>query len=78
MHRMAGRGSNLSLVGKMSFAQIKFPLDAASRLVLQFTAPIEIVNSLPLGGDQQALYFVMKLAMLSAGAIASISAVYMF
>ena len=77
MHRMAGRGSNLSsLIGKMSFAQIKFPLDAAPRLVLQFTAPIEIVNSLPLGGDQQALYFVVKLSLFSAGAIAS--AVYMF
>ena len=62
----------------MSIAQIKFPLDAAPRLVLQFAAPIEIVNSCSLGGDQQAFYFVVKLAMFYDGAIASISAVYVF
>ena len=79
MHRMAGRGSSLSsLVGKMSFAQIKFPLDAAPSLVLQFTAPIKIVNSRPLGGDQQKFYFVVTLAMFSAYASASMSAVYVF
>jgi hypothetical protein len=50
------------LIGKVSFAQIKFSLDVAPRLVLQFTAPIEIINSRPLGGDQQAFYFVVTLA----------------
>ena len=62
----------------MSFAQIKFPLDAAPSLVLQFTAPIEIVNSRPLGGDQQEFYFVVTLAMFYVMPSPACRPVYVF
>jgi hypothetical protein len=50
------------LIGKKSFAQIKLSLDTAPRLVLQLAAAKEVINPPPLGGDQQAFYFVVKLA----------------
>ena len=34
----------------MSIAQIKFPLDAAPRLVLQLAAAKEVIDPRPLGG----------------------------
>src|SRR5262245_27888057 len=43
------------LVGKLGFAQVELPLDAAARFVLQFAAAEEIVHPSPLGVDQQAL-----------------------
>jgi len=57
----------------MSFAQIKLSLDTAPRLVLQFAAAKEVVDSRPLGGDQQAFNFVVKLAMFCNGSIAGTS-----
>jgi len=61
------------LIGKKSFAQIKLSLDTAPRLVLQLAAAKEVINPRPLGGDQQAFYFVVKLAIFSDSTTASAS-----
>jgi hypothetical protein len=49
------------LVDEMRLAQIELPLDPAPRLVLQLAAPKEIVDLLPLGGDQLKFDLIVKL-----------------
>jgi hypothetical protein len=60
-HRTSFLGS---LVEEMRLAEIEFPLDPAPRLVLQFSALIEIVDLLPLGGNQLKFDLIVKLGEL--------------
>ena len=60
------------VLGEMSVAQIKLPLDPAPRLVFQLAATIAIVNRLSLCLDQLKLYLVVELGELPAAAVASV------
>jgi hypothetical protein len=49
------------MVRKTRIKQVELPFDPPSRLILQHAAAVELINPLPLGGDQQQLDFVVKL-----------------
>ena len=46
-------------IGQLRFAQIEFPFDPAPRLILQLPLPIQVVDLLPLGGDQQTFNLIV-------------------
>ncbi len=54
----------------MRMAQIELALDPAPRLVLQFAGTVELIDRLPLGGDQQKLELVNQLDTFLLPAVA--------
>ena len=54
----------------MGFAQIKLPLDSAARLILELSIPKQLVDVLPLGGNQEDLYVIVKLDQLAMVVVA--------
>ena len=55
----------------MRFAQIELAFNPATRLVLQLTSAVKIVDQGPLGCNQQSLDFVMMFDELPMGAAAA-------
>jgi hypothetical protein len=62
----------------MRLAQIELPLDPAPRLVLQLTAPEEIVDLLPFGGDQLKFDLIVKLGELPVVVVTVVSVLDVF
>jgi hypothetical protein len=62
----------------MRLAQIELPLDPAPRLVLQLPAPKEIVDLLPLGGDQLKFDLIVKLRELPVVLVTVVSVLDVF
>jgi hypothetical protein len=61
----------------MSFAHIELPLDAAARLIIQFAIAKEVVDPLPLCGNELAFDFVVKLTVPFGSALAGTAIGYM-
>ena len=54
----------------MCFTHVELALDPPPRFILQPAAAIELINLLPLGGEQQELNLVAKLDVLTVAVVA--------